>query len=83
MGDRIEKLRIGHDGKGFGAGWHLDKVEIRRLLQSGKVQLATHSSYYSSVFKFDLFCDDYNCLGLVYMCHNLVYFNMGTFQIDA
>jgi len=38
IGDDIEKLRIGHDGKGFGAGWHLDKVEVRRLKDSGKVQ---------------------------------------------
>jgi len=33
----IEKLRIGHDGKGRGAGWHLDRVEVRRLKDSGKV----------------------------------------------
>nr|CAB3263471.1 lipoxygenase homology domain-containing protein 1-like [Phallusia mammillata] len=32
IGETIEKLRIGHDGKGWGAGWHLDKVQIRRLL---------------------------------------------------
>ncbi|XP_074659812.1 lipoxygenase homology domain-containing protein 1-like [Tubulanus polymorphus] len=31
VGDKIEKLRIGHDGTGFGAGWHLNKVEIRKL----------------------------------------------------
>jgi len=37
IGDEIEKLRIGHDGKGMGAGWHLDKVEVRRLKESGKV----------------------------------------------
>ena len=37
IGDEIEKLRIGHDGKGIGAGWHLDKVEVRRLKDSGKV----------------------------------------------
>jgi hypothetical protein len=37
VGAVIEKLRIGHDGKGMGAGWHLDKVEIRRLKTSGKV----------------------------------------------
>lgn len=36
VGDTIEKIRIGHDGSGFGAGWHLDKVEIRRLNDSGK-----------------------------------------------
>ena len=38
VGETIEKLRIGHDGKGFGSGWHLNKVEIRRLMQSGKVR---------------------------------------------
>lgn len=37
IGKTIEKLRIGHDGTGFGAGWHLDKVEVRRLDASGKV----------------------------------------------
>ena len=32
----IEKIRIGHDGKGIGARWFLDKVEIRRLLEDNK-----------------------------------------------
>ncbi|XP_063957148.1 lipoxygenase homology domain-containing protein 1-like [Lytechinus pictus] len=32
VGDTIEKLRIGHDNAGFGAAWHLNKVEIRKLL---------------------------------------------------
>nr|KAI8760088.1 lipoxygenase homology domain-containing protein 1-like [Biomphalaria glabrata] len=36
VGPSIEKLRIGHDGSGFGAAWHLDKVEVRRLHDSGK-----------------------------------------------
>ncbi|RDD42008.1 Lipoxygenase homology domain-containing protein 1 [Trichoplax sp. H2] len=36
VGEEITKLRIGHDGKGWGAGWHLDKVEICRLLDGGK-----------------------------------------------
>ncbi|XP_012940880.1 lipoxygenase homology domain-containing protein 1 [Aplysia californica] len=36
VGDTIEKIRIGHDGSGFGAGWHLDKVEVRRLHETGK-----------------------------------------------
>ncbi|XP_077976546.1 lipoxygenase homology domain-containing protein 1-like isoform X1 [Styela clava] len=36
IGDTIEKLRIGHDGKGWGAGWHLDKVQVRRLLEGDK-----------------------------------------------
>jgi len=25
---RLERIRIGHDGKGFGAGWHLQDVAI-------------------------------------------------------
>jgi hypothetical protein len=31
VGDQIEKLRVGHDNKGFGSDWHLDKVEVRRM----------------------------------------------------
>jgi len=38
IGDTIEKIRIGHDGKGWGVGWHLDKVQIRRLLEKSKVR---------------------------------------------
>ena len=30
MGE-IEKLRIGHDGKGLGSGWHLESVTLRTL----------------------------------------------------
>ncbi|XP_030849367.1 lipoxygenase homology domain-containing protein 1 [Strongylocentrotus purpuratus] len=37
VGDTIEKIRIGHDNAGFGAAWHLNKVEIRKLLD-GKRQ---------------------------------------------
>lgn len=37
VGDSIEKIRIGHDGSGFASGWHLNKVEIRKLLDTGKV----------------------------------------------
>ncbi|XP_030048769.1 lipoxygenase homology domain-containing protein 1 [Microcaecilia unicolor] len=36
IGDTIEKIRIGHNDKGLSAGWHLDRVEIRRLLPNGK-----------------------------------------------
>ncbi|XP_078580092.1 lipoxygenase homology domain-containing protein 1-like isoform X2 [Branchiostoma floridae x Branchiostoma japonicum] len=36
VGDPIEKIRIGHDGKGWGAGWHLEKVEVRRLTDDKK-----------------------------------------------
>lgn len=39
VGEEIEKIRIGHDGTGFGAGWHLDKVEVRRLKASGRVKI--------------------------------------------
>lgn len=37
VGDPIEKIRIGHDGSGIGSGWHLDQVEIRRLLEDESV----------------------------------------------
>ena len=37
IGETIEKVRVGHDGSGFGAGWHLDSLEVRRLHTSGKV----------------------------------------------
>ncbi|XP_066499349.1 lipoxygenase homology domain-containing protein 1 [Hoplias malabaricus] len=36
VGDIIEKIRIGHDNSGTNPGWHLDRVEIRRLLRKGK-----------------------------------------------
>uniref|UniRef100_A0A8C1KV82 Lipoxygenase homology domains 1a n=1 Tax=Cyprinus carpio TaxID=7962 RepID=A0A8C1KV82_CYPCA len=36
IGDIIEKIRIGHDNRGVNPGWHLDRVEIRRLLRKGK-----------------------------------------------
>ncbi|KAM6965464.1 lipoxygenase homology domain-containing protein 1 [Aplochiton taeniatus] len=36
IGDIMEKIRIGHDNKGTNPGWHLDRVEIRRLLRKGK-----------------------------------------------
>ncbi|XP_023678721.2 lipoxygenase homology domain-containing protein 1 isoform X1 [Paramormyrops kingsleyae] len=36
IGDVIEKIRIGHDNRGVNSGWHLDRVEIRRLLRKGK-----------------------------------------------
>ena len=32
IGDLL-KIRIGHDGKGFGAGWHLDKVKIIHIYE--------------------------------------------------
>lgn len=34
VGDQIDKIRVGHDNKGFGAAWHLDKVEVRRLTET-------------------------------------------------
>ncbi|XP_062333408.1 lipoxygenase homology domain-containing protein 1-like [Osmerus eperlanus] len=36
VGDVIEKIRIAHDNRGINGGWHLDRVEIRRLLRKGK-----------------------------------------------
>uniref|UniRef100_A0AAR2KCT6 PLAT domain-containing protein n=1 Tax=Pygocentrus nattereri TaxID=42514 RepID=A0AAR2KCT6_PYGNA len=39
IGDIIEKIRIGHDNRGVNGGWHLDRVEIRRLLRKGKTAI--------------------------------------------
>uniref|UniRef100_A0A8C8JME5 PLAT domain-containing protein n=1 Tax=Oncorhynchus tshawytscha TaxID=74940 RepID=A0A8C8JME5_ONCTS len=39
VGDVIEKIRIGHDNSGTNPGWHLDRVEIRRLLRKGKTTI--------------------------------------------
>uniref|UniRef100_A0A4W3HXD2 Lipoxygenase homology PLAT domains 1 n=1 Tax=Callorhinchus milii TaxID=7868 RepID=A0A4W3HXD2_CALMI len=36
VGESIEKLRVEHNGRGLNSGWHLDRVEIRRLLPKGK-----------------------------------------------
>ncbi|CAF3778507.1 unnamed protein product [Rotaria sp. Silwood1] len=36
IGDNIEKIRIGHDNQGFDPSWHLDRVEIRRLIKGEK-----------------------------------------------
>ncbi|CAF4073398.1 unnamed protein product, partial [Rotaria sordida] len=38
VGKDIEKIRIGHDNHGFGAAWHLDHVEIRRLDKNQKTK---------------------------------------------
>jgi hypothetical protein len=37
VGDEITKLRIGHDGTGRGAGWHLARVEVRRINDANDV----------------------------------------------
>ena len=37
VGEPIEKIRIGHAGSGFGDGWHLAHVAVRKLHDSGKV----------------------------------------------
>lgn len=38
VGESIEKIRIGHNNSGLTAGWHLNRVEIRKLHDSGKVR---------------------------------------------
>lgn len=47
VGDVMEKIRIGHDNRGVNPGWHLDRVEIRRLLGKGKVLPAGVEENYS------------------------------------
>uniref|UniRef100_A0A803J699 PLAT domain-containing protein n=1 Tax=Xenopus tropicalis TaxID=8364 RepID=A0A803J699_XENTR len=34
---RIQSIDIGHDGKGFGSGWFLDKVEIIHMATNSKI----------------------------------------------
>ena len=36
VGEVIEKIRIGHNNKGLTPGWHLDRVEVRRLKEDGE-----------------------------------------------
>ncbi|CAF3251609.1 unnamed protein product [Rotaria sp. Silwood2] len=38
VGDYIEKIRIGHDNTGFCPAWHLDHVEICRLIPDQKTK---------------------------------------------
>lgn len=49
VGDVIEKIRIGHDNRGVNPGWHLDRVEIRRLLRKGKVASPCVDTFFSTV----------------------------------
>lgn len=62
VGDKIEKIRVGHDGTGLGAGWHLDKVEVRRLHDTGKV--CDMKVYYD----LSTIC----LLTYIYPCHNRI-----------
>lgn len=52
VGDVIEKIRIGHDNRGVNPGWHMDRVEIRRLLRKGKVVSADKDSLFYFLFFF-------------------------------
>ncbi|KAJ6662996.1 hypothetical protein lerEdw1_010817, partial [Lerista edwardsae] len=36
IGDILEKVRIGHDNSGINPGWHLNEIQVRRLLPNGK-----------------------------------------------
>lgn len=62
VGDVIEKIRIGHDNRGVNPGWHMDRVEIRRLLRKGKV-VSTDKDSFS--FSKDPYCG--NSFPLWYM----------------
>ncbi|XP_064633987.1 lipoxygenase homology domain-containing protein 1-like isoform X3 [Lineus longissimus] len=35
IGEPIEKIRIGHDDSGFASGWHLDRVDVKKLKTKG------------------------------------------------
>ena len=45
IGDSLDKIRIWHDNEGLTPGWKLDKVEIRKLHDSGKVGMVTLFRY--------------------------------------
>ena len=49
-GDTIEKIRIGHDNTGLTAGWHLTRVTVRRLHETGKVGISVFVCCYSIAF---------------------------------
>ena len=51
IGERIEKIRIGHDNAGLMSGWHLEKVEVRRLKQEGQVR-----GKYGTLLRLQYFC---------------------------
>ena len=51
VGETVEKIRIGHDGSGFGDGWHLAHVAVRKLHDSGKVcQIAAQIFMFALVY---------------------------------
>lgn len=65
VGDIIEKIRIGHDNRGVNPGWHMDRVEIRRLLRKGKVQIQNLFFVFLFFFPKDPYCG--NSFPLWYM----------------
>lgn len=56
IGDDVEKIRIGHDGSGLGAGWYLAKVEVRKFISSGKVKETTSHLDASFIFLYEGVC---------------------------
>lgn len=56
IGDDVEKIRIGHDGSGLGAGWYLAKVEVRKFISSGKVKETTSHLDASFIFIYEGVC---------------------------
>lgn len=45
MGE-IVKMKVGHNGKGHGAEWQLDKIEIQRVANIGKEPLDDITTFY-------------------------------------
>lgn len=43
----LEKIRIGHDNKGVGSAWYLDRVTVRHVL-TGRTWFFYSQSWYSS-----------------------------------
>ncbi|XP_050409617.1 lipoxygenase homology domain-containing protein 1 [Patella vulgata] len=52
VGEPIEKLRIGHDDSGLMAGWHLEKIEVRKLQEGARKKLGTTKKMGSITYSF-------------------------------
>ena len=45
MGE-IVKVKVGHNGKGSGSEWQLDKIEIQRVPNEGQETLGDATTFY-------------------------------------
>ena len=43
---KVVKIKVGHNGKGSGSEWQLDKVEIRRVANEGEETVQELTTFY-------------------------------------